>query len=48
MGQEIESLIVRLAKENTRWGYAKIEGELLKPGYKVSLTTVRNVLDRAS
>jgi hypothetical protein len=45
INREIESLIVRLTKENTRWGYAKIEGELLKLGYKVSLTIVRNVLD---
>ncbi len=44
--QEKENLIVRLAKENLRWGYGKIEGELLKLGYKVSITTVRNVLDR--
>ena len=48
ISQEIERLIVCLAQENNRWGYAKIEGELLKIGYKVSLTTVRNVLDRAS
>jgi hypothetical protein len=44
--QEKESLIVPLAQENLRWGYAKIEGEMLKLGLKVSLTTVRNVLDR--
>lgn len=44
--QEKENLIVRLAKENLRWGYGKIEGELLKLGYKVSISTVRNVLDR--
>ena len=44
--QEIESLIVRLALENLRWGYAKIEGELLKLGVDISITTVRNVLDR--
>ena len=44
--QEKESLIVRLAKENIRWGYGKIEGELLKLGYRVSIGTVRNVLNR--
>lgn len=44
--KEKKSLIVRLAKENLRWGYGKIEGELLKLGYKVSLSTVRNVLNR--
>jgi hypothetical protein len=42
----MEHLIVRLAKENLRWGYYKIEGELTKLGFDVSLTTVRNVLSR--
>jgi putative transposase len=39
-------MIVRLAKENLRRGYYRIEGELKKLGFDVSLTTVRNVLDR--
>ncbi len=43
---QMEHLIVRLAKENLRWGYYKIEGELTKLGFDVSLTTVRNVLGR--
>ena len=43
---QMEHLIVRLAKENLRWGYFKIEGELTKLGVDVSLTTVRNVLSR--
>ncbi len=46
ISQETEDLIVRLAKENPRWGYGKIEGEILKLGFKVSQTTIRNVLDR--
>jgi len=46
INKEKESLIIRLAKQNLRWGYGKIEGELLKLGYKVSLSTVRNVLNR--
>jgi hypothetical protein len=33
LSKEIERLIVRLAKENPRWGYGKIEGELLKLGF---------------
>jgi transposase len=44
--QEIEALILRLARENSRWGYSKIHGELLKLGVQISETTVRNVLDR--
>jgi Integrase core domain. len=40
----LETLIVRLAKENTRWGYDKIQGELLKLGYRLSASSVRNIL----
>ena len=46
LSPEIEGLIVRLAKENPRFGYGKLEGELLKLGFRVSRTTIRNVLDR--
>ena len=31
---------------HTRWGYGKIEGELLKLGFQVAQTTIRNVLTR--
>jgi putative transposase len=41
---EIEALILRLAQENPRMGYDKIHGELLKLGYQLSPTTIRNVL----
>src|SRR6266498_678023 len=43
---DLESLILRLAKENPRWGYGKIEGELIKLGFKVSRTTIQNILRR--
>jgi putative transposase len=43
---ELEALIVRLAKENPRWGYDKIHGELLKLGYILSVSSVRNILKR--
>ena len=46
ISKETESLILRLARESSRLGYGKIVGELLKLGFQVSLTTVRNVLDR--
>lgn len=41
---ELEQLIARLATENPRWGYSKIQGELLKLGFSVSRSSVRNVL----
>ena len=43
---ELEALIVQLAQENSRMGYGKIQGELLKLGYPVDETTIRNVLRR--
>lgn len=46
LDQELETLILRLAAENSRWGYGKIEGELLKLGHKISQSTIRNVLRR--
>jgi len=46
LSQDLQNLIISLAKENPRWGYGEIEGELLKLGVKVSQTTIRNVLNR--
>jgi hypothetical protein len=43
---EVEALIVRLARENPRMGYGKIEGELLKLGYDVGKTTIKEILRR--
>jgi len=46
ISKDLSELIVQLAKENTRWGYGKIVGELQKLGYEVSISTVRNVLKK--
>jgi putative transposase len=45
--QEVRELILRLARENSHWGYVRIVGELRKLGITVSATLVRNVLARA-
>ena len=41
---EIAALIERLATENTSWGSKRIKGELLRPGHRVSASTIRRVL----
>ena len=43
---ETVELIIRMAKENSRWGYLRIRGELLKLGVRVSATAIRMVLRR--
>ncbi|MBT8207588.1 MAG: helix-turn-helix domain-containing protein [Acidimicrobiia bacterium] len=41
---EVRSLVVRMARDNERWGYTRIAGELRKVGHKVSRSTVRRIL----
>jgi transposase InsO family protein len=44
---EIRELVLRLARENTRWGYRRIAGELLGLGFAVSATSARKLLREA-
>jgi transposase InsO family protein len=47
VGGEIRQLVVGLARENPRWGYERIVGELNGLGFTVSATTVKKLLLQA-
>jgi putative transposase len=41
---ELVEMVVRLAKENPRWGYGKTQREMNKLEYHLSISTGRNIL----
>ncbi len=47
VSDEIRELVLRLARENPRWGYQRIVGELVGVGVGVSATTVAKILRQA-
>jgi transposase InsO family protein len=47
IGGEIRELVLRLARENPRWGYQRIVGEVNGLGIALSATTVKKILRQA-
>src|SRR6266540_458803 len=45
--RSIQALVLRLAHENSSWGYRRIHGELLVLGIKVAASTVWEILQHA-
>ena len=46
VAQEITELVLRMARENTSWGYDRIQGALANPGHVIAPNTVKNILKR--
>jgi transposase len=46
IAEEIERLVVRMAKENPGWGYDRIVGALANLGHRLSDQTMGNILRR--
>ena len=46
VAQEIADLILRMARDNTSWGYDRIQGALANLGHVIAPNTVKNILKR--
>jgi transposase InsO family protein len=47
VSREVRELVLRLARENPRWGYQRLAGELYGLSVRISPTTVRRILAAA-
>jgi transposase len=44
MSEKVREFVLRMGKENPRWGCIRIRGELAKLGIRISATTIRKLL----
>jgi hypothetical protein len=47
VAQPVRALVLRMARENPRWGYRRIHGELVGLGHPIAASTVWTILKAA-